>query len=184
MIRTVRMLVACSALSTHAIASAASPDSSAVTKKVDMVDNVAVSADGTKYQPIGSGIRWLVKSDVFLKTLVEESNYGNGDVEVAELHLPKVPKSGYVVQGLEHVHKSTEIFYVISGRMGHIIRGKKHIIEPGQVGIVHGGDKIIHTVEGDEPVKAIVIWVAGGEADNLVENMGFKEQPIGKLLEE
>ncbi|MCG8651089.1 MAG: hypothetical protein MI861_14725, partial [Pirellulales bacterium] len=55
-------------------------------------ENVAVTADGMKYQPIGGGIRWLVKSDVFLKTLVEESNYGNGDVEVAELHIPKVPK--------------------------------------------------------------------------------------------
>ncbi len=147
-------------------------------------ENVAVTASGMKYQPIGSGIRWLVKSDVFLKTLVERSNYGNGDVEVAELHIPKVPKSGYVVQGLEHVHKSTEIFYVISGRMGHIINGKKHVIEPGQVGIVHGGEKIIHTVEGDEPVKAIVIWVPGGEADNLVSNMGFDVQPIGSLLEE
>ncbi|MCG8422504.1 MAG: cupin domain-containing protein [Proteobacteria bacterium] len=144
--------------------------------------NIATTRSGLTYQPIGKGIRWLVKSDVFLKTLVERSNYGNGDVEVAELHLPKVPKSGYVVQGLEHFHRSAEIFYVISGRMGHIINGKKHIIEPGQVGIVHGGEKIIHTVEGDEPVKAIVIWVPGGEADNLVENLRFNVQPIGKLL--
>ena len=147
-------------------------------------NSTATSATGLRYQPIGSGIRWLVKPDVFIKTLVEKSNYGNGDVEVAELHIPRVPKAGQVVQGLEHTHRSTEIFYVISGRMGHIINGRKHIIEPGQVGIVHAGDKIIHTVEGDEPVKAIVIWVPGEEADNLVNNMGFDVQPIGGLLRE
>lgn len=147
-------------------------------------DNRAVTAEGLEYEPIGRGVRWLVKPDVFIKTLVERENYGNGDVEVAELHIPKVPKSGQVVQGLEHTHRSTEIFYVISGRMGHIINGKKHVIQAGEVGIVHAGEKIIHTVEGDEPVKAIVIWVPGGEADNLADNMGFDVQSIGGLLAE
>lgn len=142
----------------------------------------ATTKAGLKYQPIGKGIRWLVKKDAFLKTLVERENYGNADIEVAELYLPKIPKSEQVVQGLEHVHKSTEIFYVISGKLGHTVNGKKYVIEPGQVGIVHAGEKIIHSVEGDEPVKAIVIWVPGGEANNLKYNMGFKEQPIDGLL--
>lgn len=142
----------------------------------------AATATSIDYQPIGAGIRWLVKPDAFVKTLVERQNYGNGDVEIAELHLPKVSKSAQVVQGLEHTHKSTEIFYVISGRLGHTVNGQKHVIEPGQVGIVHAGDKIIHTVEGDEPVKAIVVWVPGGEVDNMLYNLGFDEQPIGGLL--
>ena len=131
---------------------------------------------------MGTGIRWLVKSDAFLKTLVERENYGNADVEIAELYLPKTRKSEHVVQGMEHKHRSTEIFYVISGRLGHTVNGKKYVIEPGQVGIVHGGEKIIHSVEGDEPVKAIVIWVPGGEAANMIENLTFEEQPIGRLL--
>lgn len=148
----------------------------------EQVENKATTKAGLTYQPVGKGTRWLVKPDVFIKVLVEKDTYGNGDVEVAELHIPKVPKSEQMVQGLEHTHRSTEIFYVISGKLGHTINGEKHVIEPGQVGIVHAGEKIIHSVEGDEPVKAIVIWVPGGEADNLKNNMGFREQPIGGLL--
>ncbi len=45
------------------------------------------------------------------------------------------------------------------------------------VGIARIGDTIDHGVDGDVPVKALVIWVSGGEADRLVEG-GFTSTPL------
>jgi hypothetical protein len=45
------------------------------------------------------------------------------------------------------------------------------------VGIVRAGDQVIHHVVSDEPVKALVIWLPGGEAERLV-GFGFKERPV------
>lgn len=136
------------------------------------------------YEPQGKGLRWLVGPDLHIKSLVERENFGTGDVEVAELYLPKVAKSKQMVQGFEHTHQSAEIFYVISGRLGNTVNGTKHVIEPGMIGIVQPGDRVIHTVEGDEPVKALVIWIPGGEVQRILAIPTIEEQAIGELLAE
>ena len=43
----------------------------------------------------------------------------------------------------------------------------------GEVGIVDGGDVVRHGLESDAPVRALVIWVPGGEIDRLIRG-GFK----------
>jgi len=34
-------------------------------------------------------------------------------------------------------------------------------------GVVKPGDEVMHRVLGDTPVKAVVIWVPGGESDRI-----------------
>lgn len=139
---------------------------------------MAVSAWGddsekAKYEAIGSGTRNLVRPGVTIKMLVEASNLGGAEVEVGELTLP----ADYG-QGAPHRHAHVEIFYVLSGRLGHTVNGEKHVIEPGSIGIVRPGDTVAHSVESKEPVRAVVVWAPGGEADTLVKSGIFKSQPI------
>ncbi|HIF08595.1 MAG TPA: cupin domain-containing protein, partial [Sneathiellales bacterium] len=76
-----------------------------------------------------------------------------------------------------HPHGSLEIFFVIEGNLIHRLNGETHILKPGMVGIARIGDTIDHGVDGDVPVKALVIWVSGGEVDRLVEG-GFTSTPL------
>jgi len=43
------------------------------------------------------------------------------------------------------------------------------------VGVVRVGDSVAHAVLSDEPVKALVIWLPGGEADRLIAEFGYSE---------
>jgi mannose-6-phosphate isomerase-like protein (cupin superfamily) len=74
------------------------------------------------------------------------------------------------------VHGRIEIFYILAGRLDHVVNGESHLLRPGMVGIVRPGDEVIHRVVSDVPVKALVIWAPGGEADRIA---GFlNERPI------
>lgn len=78
--------------------------------------------------------------------------------------------------GGDHVHGTHEIFYVLSGTMEHIVNGESAILEPGMIGIVRKGDTVSHKILSDEPVKALVIWAPGGEAERLAQF--FTVKPI------
>ena len=125
------------------------------------------------YAAKSSGTRVLTLDTVSIKMLMEESNLGRRDVEVGELILPVEFGAGAA-----HAHGSLEIFYVVEGVLGHEVNGKMHRLEPGDTGFVKPGDTIKHSVLSDGPVKAVVVWVPGGEADALVEHAGFVEKPI------
>jgi quercetin dioxygenase-like cupin family protein len=94
--------------------------------------------------------------------LLDASNLGSDAVEVAEITFPAdapSPSAG-------HRHGATEIFYVIEGVLGHVVNGVEHRIEPGMVGVVEPTDEVMHRVlEG--PVRAVVIWVPGGEGNRI-----------------
>lgn len=60
-----------------------------------------------------------------------------------------------------------DIFYVVEGTSGHVVNGEEFRIEPGMVGVVKPGDEVIHRVLGDAPVKALMIWLPGGEANRI-----------------
>jgi quercetin dioxygenase-like cupin family protein len=131
-------------------------------------------ADHSKYAPSGAGTRLLDgPSGVKVKLLVEQSNLGGTEVEIGEITFP----AGYK-KSPAHGHGHVEIFYVLSGKLGHEVNGTKHTIEPGMVGIVRPGDRVVHSVESDEPVRALVIWAPAGEADTLVRAGVFKPRPI------
>lgn len=93
------------------------------------------------------------------KLLLDQSNVGGNEVEMAELTLPA---------GLEvgaHRHGSVEIFYVLSGTLGHEVNGgKMQMLTPGMIGVVRSEDSVRHVVPKEGDVKLLVIWAPGGEA--------------------
>ena len=119
------------------------------------------NAAASTYARESKGTRVLEAPGVAIKVLVEAANYGSGEVEVAELTLSS--------SSAEHKHGSSEIIYVLEGVLEHIVNGETHRIEPGMVGIVKPGDTVVHRVVPPGPVKALLVWAPGGEADRLAK---------------
>ncbi|MBS0580528.1 MAG: cupin domain-containing protein [Proteobacteria bacterium] len=92
------------------------------------------------------------------KLLLDQSNLGGNELEMAELTLP----AGEVVGA--HHHGSIEILYVLSGTLGHEVNGEMHMLTPGMVGIVRPEDSVRHVVPKSGEVKLLVLWTPGGEA--------------------
>lgn len=138
-----------------------------------IVSNVS-AADGTQqaahsYAHATAGIAELPK----IKLLLDPSNLGGEELELAELTLP----AGTDVKG--HTHGSTEIFYVLSGTFGHEVNGMMHMLTPGMVGVVRPGDTVRHYVPKDADAKVLVIWAPAGEARRIFDFSKGKpiEQP-------
>ena len=132
--------------------------------------NVAAQSD---YQAATNGTRILQKGDIRIRMLVEEANLGGTELDIGEILLP----TSYG-QGGGHHHGRVEIFFVLEGRLGHTVNGQKHILEPGMVGIVRPEDEVAHSIESSSPVKALVIWAPGGEAERLTKEFGYTARPI------
>lgn len=124
------------------------------------VDNYAHATDGiVEFQrEVGKGMveRW--------KLLLDESNLGGKELELAELTLP----AGLVVGG--HHHGVVEIFYVLSGTLDHEVNGKMHRLKPGMVGVVRPEDSVRHVVPKDGDAKVLVIWAPAGEAKKFFDH--------------
>lgn len=142
-----------------------------------IVAAVAIAADETTnpmYSASTGGTRWLESpSGLKVKLLVDQANLGGTEVEIGEITFP----AGYK-KSPAHGHGRVEIFYVLSGKLGHEVNGTRHVIEPGMVGIVRPGDRVVHSVESEEPVRGLVIWTPAGEADALIKAGVFKARPI------
>ncbi len=128
---------------------------------------------GADYAASSSGTQVLEKNGVIIKMLVDATNLGGAELDIAEITIPVA-----YGQGGEHHHGSMEIFYVLSGTFGHTVNGERHVLTPGTVGIVRPEDTVAHSVESDTPVKALVIWVPGGESSRLVKDFGYQATPI------
>jgi quercetin dioxygenase-like cupin family protein len=116
---------------------------------------------GGSYAPASSGTRTLtLASGTAFRMLLDETNLGSGEIEMAEITLPTGTNTA------AHRHTSIEIFYVIEGVLGHVVNGVEHRIGPGMVGVVKPGDDVAHRAP-DGPVKALVVWVPGGEGDRI-----------------
>lgn len=98
-----------------------------------------------------------------IRMLLEEANLGGPEVEIGEITFPAGVNSG------EHLHGATEIFYVLSGELEHVVDGKSHLLKPGMLGFVRPPAKVNHVVPGKDPVNALVIWAPGGEAHRIVD---------------
>jgi quercetin dioxygenase-like cupin family protein len=116
-------------------------------------DGYARSSTGIREVTLGSG--------TVIKMLLDASNLGSDEIEVGEITFPAVssPTAG-------HRHGATEIFYVIEGVLGHVVNGVEHRLEPGMVGVVKPADEVMHRVLV-APVRAVVIWVPGGEGNRV-----------------
>jgi len=115
------------------------------------------------YARVSSGTRELTfASGTSIKMLLDAANLGGAEIEVAEITFPvgATAASG-------HRHGAMEIFYVVEGVLGHVVNGEEHRLRPGMVGVVRAGDEVIHSVIGDAAVKAVVLWVPGGESERI-----------------
>jgi quercetin dioxygenase-like cupin family protein len=96
------------------------------------------------------------------KLLVDESNLGGKELEIAEVTLAP----GTTVPS--HLHGSVEVIYVLSGTYDHEVNGKRYRLTPGMVGIVRPGDHVRHLVPATGPAKLMIIWAPAGEAKRVL----------------
>jgi quercetin dioxygenase-like cupin family protein len=136
-----------------AIALVSASDASAQEKK----------EEARKYSYATKGVVELDRANALWKVLLDESNLGGQELEIAELTLTAGQEVG------RHRHGSLEIFYVLSGTFGHEVNGELHMLTPGMVGVVRAGDFVRHLVPKESDVKLLVIWAPGGEARRLLD---------------
>jgi quercetin dioxygenase-like cupin family protein len=98
-----------------------------------------------------------------LRVVIDQHLGGTKDVTVADLVIPPG------VDVPDHVHKSTEIFYIISGELEQTSEGKVQKLTAGMACLVPANTTTHHKVTSKEPVHALVIWVPGGEEQRVVE---------------
>ena len=129
--------------------------------------------DTTSYRRSSVGTRVLENdAGVSIKVLVENTVLAGTGVEVAEATFPV----GLGAGPASHRHGSTEIIYVLSGELDHVVNGEPHRLTPGMVGIVKPQDTVIHRVVGQTPVKVLLIWAPAGEVERLAQR--FRQRPI------
>lgn len=123
------------------------------------------------YQKQSTGTRILEWDDIneigWIKVLIEESNFGEKGVEIAEIYFPP----GY--QDIAHMHQ-LEILYVLEGELDHIVNGVSHILTPGMIGIVKEPDLVVHRSNSENGVRVLLIWPYGKEIQILDEE-GLRE---------
>ncbi|MFQ5528222.1 MAG: cupin domain-containing protein [Thermoanaerobaculia bacterium] len=129
------------------------------------------------YDPSPEPGKLLKLGDISIRMLVEADSLGGGEVEIGELSLP----GG--AHGAPHEHRTLEIFFVLSGELEHVVNGQRSLLGPRSVGVVRPGDRVIHSVPAQEPVRALVIWVPGGAVSELVEKFGFRAEKADSDLD-
>jgi ketosteroid isomerase-like protein/quercetin dioxygenase-like cupin family protein len=113
-------------------------------------------------------LRLSSESGLRIDVLVDAAALGGAEVEVAEITFPAGGRSGGA-----HRHGGTELLYILSGRLDHVVNDVVHRLDPGMTGIVRAGDRVEHRVSSAEAVRALVIWAPGGELERI--RRGFRE---------
>jgi quercetin dioxygenase-like cupin family protein len=109
------------------------------------------------------------------KLLLDESNLGGKELEMAEITIP----AGTTIAS--HTHRPIEVIYVLSGTYGHEVNGHLYLLKPGMVGVVRPGDHVRHIVPKEADAKLLIIWAPGGEAARIFD--ASKGTTIKKLTE-
>jgi quercetin dioxygenase-like cupin family protein len=82
------------------------------------------------------------------------------EVTLGEMVFPPNSDSG------DHKHGATEMFYVVSGELDHVVNGKSQILKPGMAGYVKPPDSVRHKT-GPAGAKVVVVWVPGDEGKKM-----------------
>jgi quercetin dioxygenase-like cupin family protein len=98
-----------------------------------------------------------------LRVVIDQHLGGTKDVTVADLIIPPG------VDVPDHIHQSTEIFYILSGELEQTSEGKVQKLTAGMACLVPANTTTHHKVTSKEPVHALVIWAPGGEEQRVVE---------------
>ncbi|HXG20938.1 MAG TPA: cupin domain-containing protein [Methylomirabilota bacterium] len=96
--------------------------------------------------------------------VIDEHLGGTKDVSIAELVIPPG------VDVPDHVHQSTEIFYILSGELEQTSEGKVQKLTAGMAALVPANTTTHHKVTSKQPVHALVIWAPGGEEQRIVQD--------------
>lgn len=108
-----------------------------------------------------------------LRVLIDQHLGGTTAVTLADLVIP----AGVDVP--DHVHQSTEIFYILSGELEQTSEGKVQKLTAGMACLVPANTTTHHKVTSKEPVHALVIWAPGGEEKRITERWETR-QPAAK----
>lgn len=126
---------------------------------------LATSGAAQSGQPQGTTYR--SPSGTTLRLMLDESNVGP-EVTLGEIIFPANSDSG------DHKHGATEIFYIVTGELEHVVNGKSQILKPGMAGYVKPPDSVRHKT-GPAGAKAVVIWVPGDEGKKIAAR--WKKEP-------
>ena len=108
--------------------------------------------------PVAQDKSYVSPTGTRLRVLLDQASLGGAEVEVGEITFAPGADSG------NHVHGATEIFYVLSGELEHVVNGKSIVLGPGMIGHVRPPDTVRHRTKPGVTTKALVIWAPGGEA--------------------
>ena len=128
---------------------------------------VSLAARGAAQSEKLQGTTYRSPSGTTLRLMLDESNVGP-DVTLGEIIFPPNSDSG------DHKHGATEMFYIVSGELDHIVNGKSQILKPGMAGYVKVPDSVRHKT-GPSGAKAVVVWVPGDEGKKIASR--WKREP-------
>jgi quercetin dioxygenase-like cupin family protein len=105
-----------------------------------------------------------------LLQIMDQEMFRGTELEIGEITFAANTDSG------DHVHGSTETFYVLEGELEHIVNGQSIKLTPGMIGTVRSPDKVRHKT-GPRGARALVIWAPLGEAARLASRWKRIDQP-------
>src|SRR5258705_8339762 len=114
---------------------------------------LGLAAQGAAQSEQLQGTTYRSPTGTTLRLMLDESNVGP-EVTVGEIIFPANSDSG------DHKHGATEMFYIVTGELEHIVNGKSQILKPGMAGYVKPPDSVRHKT-GPACAKAVVVWVPG-----------------------
>jgi quercetin dioxygenase-like cupin family protein len=120
---------------------------------------MCLAASGAAQSEKQQGATYRSPSGTTLRLMLDESNVGP-EVTLGEIVFPPNSDSG------DHKHGATEMFYVVTGELEHVVNGKSQILKPGMAGFVKPPDSVRHKT-GPAGAKAVVVWVPGDEGKKI-----------------
>jgi quercetin dioxygenase-like cupin family protein len=128
---------------------------------------LCLTTDGAAQRETLQGTVYRSPTGTTLRLMLDETNIGP-DVTLGEMVFPPNADSG------DHKHGATEIFYVVSGQLEHVVNGKSEMLTPGMSGFVKPPDSVRHKT-GPAGAKVVVVWVPGDEGRKVASR--WKREP-------
>jgi quercetin dioxygenase-like cupin family protein len=128
---------------------------------------LCLAAQGAAQSEKLQGATYRAPGGTTLRLMLDESNVGP-DVTLGEMVFPPNSDSG------DHKHGATEMFYVVTGELDHVVNGKSQILKPGMAGYVKPPDSVRHKT-GPAGAKVVVVWVPGDEGKKIAAR--WKREP-------
>ena len=128
---------------------------------------LCLAAQGAAQSEKLQGVTYRAPGGTTLRLMLDESNVGP-EVTLGEMVFQPNSDSG------DHKHGATEMFYVVSGELDHVVNGKSQILKPGMAGYVKPPDSVRHKT-GPAGAKVVVVWVPGDEGKKIAAR--WKKEP-------